>query len=770
MPCGRIVTQVRARRPRNVGARVWRTIGAPIAATELRTGEAASGARHNHRAARCGYRRKRNARVNPRPDPSPWPRHAAPGGAQAVAARTQAPARPGAAQGCLVARTSGLMLVRGLQRFLDLPLVFQPLGRPRPDAVAIVGWGLKGVAVKAKVAADRYGLPYLALEDGFLRSVSPGDAEPGLSLTIDDLGIYYDAQSPSRLEQQIAGAHTEAQRARASALAATWRAQRVSKYNHARERPDPDAGWMHSPFVLAVDQTVGDASIHHGLADAASFQRMLEAALDEHPGVPVLLKVHPDVIAGRKRAHFGPLSKGASARVTLLAGNVHPPALFEAARSVYVVTSQMGLEALIWGRTVRTFGMPFYAGWGLTQDELAAPARRGSALGVTLADMVHAALVEYPRYVDPETGARCEVERVLGWMGLQRRQRERFAPEVQAVAFSSWKRPIAQSFLAGSTLRFTEVPRPLRAAEERAVWGRPDDDSPSLNDARGRLLRVEDGFLRSVGLGANFVRPLSWVVDRSGMYYDATTPSDLEHLLETQAFDATLIERAGALREAIVAAGITKYNVGAGHWQRPAGSRPVVLVPGQVEADASIAYGAPGVRDNLGLLRAVRERRPEAFIVYKPHPDVLAGRRGGQAGLAEERRWCDAIVTDVPIHRLFDEVDEIELLTSLAGFEALLRAKPVTCHGSPFYAGWGLTTDLQQLPRRTRRLSLDELVAGALIVYPTYVSQTTGAFTTPERALYELAHWDATAPVNEPAHVRALRLLKHMRKRLRGAR
>ena len=32
----------------------------------------------------------------------------------------------------------------GLQRFLDLPLVFQPFGRPRSDAVTIVGWGLKG--------------------------------------------------------------------------------------------------------------------------------------------------------------------------------------------------------------------------------------------------------------------------------------------------------------------------------------------------------------------------------------------------------------------------------------------------------------------------------------------------------------------------------------------------------------------------------------------------------------------------------------------------
>jgi hypothetical protein len=172
-------------------------------------------------------------RVNPLPDPTLRPSETAPLDAQRAAPANDALTQAHPDQGCLIARTYGLMMVRGLQRFLDLPLVFQPFGRPREGAVAIVGWGLKGVAVKAKVAAGRYELPYLALEDGFLRSIAPGDGEPGLSLAIDDLGIYYDASAPSRLERQIAAGHDAAQRARATALAAAWRANRVSKYNHA---------------------------------------------------------------------------------------------------------------------------------------------------------------------------------------------------------------------------------------------------------------------------------------------------------------------------------------------------------------------------------------------------------------------------------------------------------------------------------------------------------------------------------------------------------
>ncbi len=260
------------------------------------------------------------------------------------------------------------------------------------------------------------------------------------------------------------------QRQRAEALAEAWRKARVSKYNHARETAPPIDG----PFVLVVDQTFGDASIAYGMASAPSFARMLEAALDEHPDLPVLLKTHPDVIAGRKRAHFDALTPGQAARVTLLAANAHPPALLEAAAAVYVVTSQMGFEALLRGRPVRTFGMPFYAGWGLTQDELAAPERRRTPHAVPLADLVHATLVDYVRYIDPETRQRCAPERAIEWMGLQRRMRERFAPQVQAVAFSQWKKPIARAFFAGSTLRFVEQAEPLASGEARAAWGRGD--------------------------------------------------------------------------------------------------------------------------------------------------------------------------------------------------------------------------------------------------------------------------------------------------------
>lgn len=671
----------------------------------------------------------------------------------------------------------GLRKMRGLDEFLGVVVIRCIAGAPA-KLTATVGWGRSRFARRAiRVAAAR-GIPFVCLEDGFLRSVGLGRNEPPLSVVVDDLGIYYDALQPSRLESLIAGELTHECRARARVLLAKWRAARVSKYNHAREFvSDSERGGLgeFGQYVLVVDQTAGDASIRYGMGEASCFQRMLDAALAENPECRVLLKVHPEVMAGYKRGHFDLAALSSHPRVKVLGQDVHPVALIEHAQTVYVVTSQMGFEGLLWGKRVRTFGMPFYAGWGLTEDELNAPERRHP---VPLENLVYGALITYPRYIDPETGKRCEVERLVDWLGLQRRMRERFPAELSAIGFSRWKMPIVRSFFQGSEVRFHEPTEVLPSGTLLAVWGRKQ---PAAGiPAAAKVVRLEDGFLRSVGLGAELIRPLSWVMDGRGIYYDATCPSDLEVLLQTTNVDADLLLRAAALRERLVTTGLTKYNVGAARWVRPpsvcsttpqssdcgepdskirvgAGNgalascrKRVILVPGQVESDASLAYGAPGIRRNVDLLRAVRSSDPDAYVIYKPHPDVAAGLRLPGQGEDEAERWSDEVVLDVGMGKLLPEVDEVHTLTSLTGFEALLRGKKVVCYGQPFYAGWGLTVDVVPPLRRCRRLTLDELVAGVLLLYPTYVSRTTGRFTTPERALDELVAWRDERPLLQP--------------------
>jgi len=314
----------------------------------------------------------------------------------------------------------------------------------------------------------------------------------------------------------------------------------------------------------------------------------------------------------------------------------------------------------------------------------------------------------------------------------------------------SWrKRALVRDFTGRSDLVFISQGADIPVGADLLLWGSAAVPSGMSKQAREsvRVVRLEDGFLRSVGLGADLIRPISWVLDTRGMYYDARTTSDLEVLLQTTVFNPQLLERARFFRQQIVQLGLSKYNLNGTPWQRPKRNCHVVLVIGQVETDASIATGALDIRTNMALLQAVRQEHPDAWLVYKPHPDVVAGLRRGGVLERQASQWADEVLVDGSAAQILPLVDEVHVMTSLMGFEALLRGKPVFCHGQPFYAGWGLTHDRidsrQPLPnrplRRTRRLTLDELVAGTLLLYPIYVSCQSRTHCTPEQALQELA-------------------------------
>ena len=305
-----------------------------------------------------------------------------------------------------------------------------------------------------------------------------------------------------------------------------------------------------------------------------------------------------------------------------------------------------------------------------------------------------------------------------------------------AYRFSWRKRNLVRGFTGRTDVRFVSRGNDVPAGADLLLWG--SAAVPAGVHEKVRVVRLEDGFLRSVGLGADLTRPISWIIDASGIYYDAHAPSDLEVLLQTTVFNPDLLSRATALRQQVVHSGLSKYNLSGAPWNRPQIERLVVLVIGQVETDASIATGTVDVRTNMSLLQTVRQARPDAWVVYKPHPDVVAGLR--RSGSHEDRadQWADEVLTQGSTAQILDFVDEVHVMTSLTGFEALLRHKKVYCYGQPFYAGWGLTHDRHAHLRRTRRLSLDELVAGALLLYPIYVSCQTRKRCTAEQALKEL--------------------------------
>lgn len=654
-------------------------------------------------------------------------------------------ARPLLPPGPVTLGSRRLARLPGLAGFLPEATSLHPLPLPVGQPAAVLGWGLKRHGRRARAWARLRGVPYLALEDGFLRSAGLGvlGARP-VSLVLDDRGIYYASGAPSRLEMLLESGAAEAPglTARAEAGLVRFRAQAASKYNQGGPPSAELARRLGEGFVLLADQTRGDASVALGQASEASFEAMLRAALDDHPGKVVAVKLHPDVLAGRRQ---GFLEQARGDRVVVVDEPVDPAWAILHASQVMVVTSGLGFEAVLAGKPVRSFGLPFYAGWGLTEDALPCPRRTRSASRTSL---FAACFLLYARYVDPWRGTPSSFERALDDVAFLRERAAETARTTVALGFSRWKRDAVAPFLAGAPglLRWAATADEALAQASAVgarivVWAsRCPADLPGRAAAEGVALeRVEDGFLRSVGLGARLVPPLSLALDPGGIYYDPNSGSLLEALLEEGGFDVALLARARVLAEAIRAARVSKYNVGAKLALRLPEGRRRILVPGQVEDDASIRLGTRGVRTNLGLLEAVRAEHPSAFVVWKPHPDVTSGFRAGHVAPEAAARLADAVLSDIAMPDLLDAVDEVHTLTSLTGFEALLRGLSVTCWGQPFYAGWGLTTDREPVLHRTRRASLDELVAAALILYPRYLDPVTGLPCRPELAVERLA-------------------------------
>lgn len=272
-----------------------------------------------------------------------------------------------------------------------------------------------------------------------------------------------------------------------------------------------------------------------------------------------------------------------------------------------------------------------------------------------------------------------------------------------------------------------------RSRAEFFVWGykAPEFISDFAKANNKTVWYVEDGFVRSVQLGASQAPARSLTLDKRTPYFNAREASGLEEMLMTYDFqaDSALLDRAKTAIAEMLRLGISKYNSAPSVDMRKlygAKKGKRVLVLGQVEDDASIMLGCDKAVTNNDLVRLAYEENPGAQIIYKPHPDVLSGKRPRQSDPAEVKDIALVVKKDVPMPLAFHQVDHVYTITSLAGFEALLRGIKVTAYGCPFYAGWGVTDDRQPNPRRTRKLSVTEIFAIAYLRYPLYFDLASG--------------------------------------------
>ncbi|EAH6915636.1 capsular polysaccharide biosynthesis protein [Campylobacter jejuni] len=603
------------------------------------------------------------------------------------------------------------------------------------------GWGRKKSGLKAMNLAKKYNTKFILLEDGFIRSLNLGvENSPSFSMVKDDIGIYYDATMPSKLENLLNTYEFKGEEIKQAKKAIELiKKYKISKYNNNLDIPD-DYFQKDEKRVLIIAQTANDASLEFGLAKDFKTVDMIKDAIKENPDSKIYIKIHPDVLSGKKQSDLD--INSLPKECILISENFNPIALLEFFDKVYTKTSGMGFEALIQECECVCYGMPFYAGWGLTKDKLECKRRMQKR---SLEEVFYAAYILYSEYFNPYLNQKSNIFDTIQTLAKYKSIEKANSNRLFMLGFTLWKRYFIKPFFKAKNNEIIFLNSikslaryKLKEDDKFFIWGKKYDENTlknlllvkakeqNLTSFTPKVSLVEDGFIRSISLGSDLTRPFSLIVDDKGLYIDPNKVSKLEELLQNEIFDKNMLNRAKNIIKTLLENRFSKYN-GLKHEDLKINAKigqKVILIPAQVEDDASMILGGFGL-STLDLLKEVRAKNQDAYIIFKPHPDVLSGNRVGLKDETLILEFCDEIVKDCSIDSAIKIANEIHTITSTSGFDALLRAKKVFTYGMPFYAGWGLTKDKHKCERRTRKLSLEELVAGALITYPRYINPKT---------------------------------------------
>ncbi|EAI9859916.1 capsular polysaccharide biosynthesis protein [Campylobacter coli] len=617
--------------------------------------------------------------------------------------------------------TTSKRLKENIKNFYKITLYHAYKNITKEDV--FVGWGRKKSGLKAVELAKKHNVKFLLLEDGFLRSLNLGvENSPSFSIVKDEIGIYYDATAPSKLENILNTYEFSSEELEQAKKAIELiKKEKLSKYNNNLCLPK-ELFNANEERVLIITQVANDTSLKFGLADNFSTQDIINEAIKENPNAKIYIKIHPDVLSSKKQSDFN--AQDLPSKCVVIKENYNPIELLSHFKKVYTKTSGMGFEALMLKQECVCYGMPFYAGWGLTQDKQMCKRRLKKR---SLEEVFCAAYILYSEYFNPYLNQKSDIFDTIHTLAKYKKIEQVNSHTLYFLGFTLWKRWFMKPFFKAKNNKIIFLnsldelyKANLNPEDKIFIWGKKYDKALLAKDFNNEIFLVEDGFLRSVFLGSDLTRPFSLIVDSKGLYVDPNHPSDLEELLQNHGFDDNLRQRAKKLITTIIQNKFSKYN-GLKHEKLDFNTnKKIILIPAQVEDDASMILGGAGF-DTLKLLQSVRATNKDAFIVFKPHPDVLSGNRKGLKDKDIILKYCDEIIENVSIDSAINACDEVHTITSTSGFDALLRGKKVVVYGKPFYAGWGLTQDVNRITRRTRMLNLEELVAGVLILYPRYI-------------------------------------------------
>jgi capsular polysaccharide export protein len=611
-----------------------------------------------------------------------------------------------------------------------------------------VGWGYGVYAKKALQMATHYNKPFSFLEDGFLRSpfVSSISKAP-YGLVKDSKAAYYDYSVVTDLETLICTtALSGAQKDKAELAINFFVTHKLGKFAITNDKQNtalPKDFGQNS--LLLIDQVAGDLSLHYGGVTSKTAQQAYEHIKENYPDQKIYLKLHPEVLAGKKQGCFDFCHTDPD---IICVTDCDLPTLLSQGPQVFVLTSLAGFEGLLHQCNVTTFGLPWYCGYGLTHDyHPDIKPLRDRRKTTDIYSLFHAAYIDYTHYIDPMTQQRLDIFTIMHFFARIKRHVNMMQGHILAIGIRPWKKkdfypwvktPYNQVSFCGSYADIKQqIEKNPQTDFKLIVWGyyKPEIiKQVKCTYPKLEIMRIEDGFLRSYGLGSDFFAPLSLCIDSGDLHFHAQNRenSDFHTAIRQSSCHDMALKRVQDFVKIMHDNRISKYNVEPKININVPKNKHIIFVSGQVSGDASLNYGGleAHLKDDFGLLSQVRKDYPASYILYKPHPDVTQGNRKK----SKNDIYCEAIydqkIIKISIIDCIQVSDMTATLTSQTGFDALIRGKKVHCYGNAFYKNYGLCAN--DTPQ-SQAISLDNFIHAALIDYPIY--QYEGQFILPEAAI-----------------------------------
>lgn len=566
----------------------------------------------------------------------------------------------------------------------------------------------------------------IRLAHGIISSYSTN--EDSFSLYQSFQGVYFDSRHESNIESLLRSSWTPDEQ---DNVIANLALQMINKYRITKTNDYPQVSFSFFlnnglPNVLLIDQPIGDESVIYGSSNEQTFNDMLLHVFHNADIANIYIKLHPDTINYGKEGYLQKLLHKHNLYehplIHVIEDNYNIASFFNFVDEVFVVTSQVGFEALLRGKTVSCFGMPFYSGWGLTNDMQVSTKPKPER---TIIDLFVAIMLKYTSYINPFTQKIGNILDLLEYISLQ--QRHNLKQEIafyksNQTTISSLKHSVKSKIEINNSKKLPKYENYLILTDNEKSY------DEIVNQPHHAFVR--DGFMFSSNI--NKKTPSSIIIDYNGSYFNPKNYTDLEFLLNHEQFteyEYIMAENFLIAYHNKINSLLEKESSGLLNKIKQENSdKKIIFVPGQDEECELFMYGSTKIKSNLQLVSQLCSQVENSVIIYKPFIDPKSSKdkmveQSSLKMLNNTAKYKNNVVyieKKASISHCINIADEIHTINSNVALDAILKKKIVVTYGLPFYGGHGLTIDTEVFPRQKCQLSLEEFVLGTYLLYPRY--------------------------------------------------